>query len=138
MYYPITMKPDLYGEEPAITTDSILGKCTYESDELYAFVTFTTSFKGILIMLALPCVILVVLLIVAIVRANAKDKDEDMAFEETYDEIFNEDMYDDEYDDEDLGATAPLYQSILLRTLAIPLPCSGRSLPLHRTLNARQ
>lgn len=111
MYYPITMKPDLYGEEPAITTDSILGKCTYESDELYAFVTFTTSFKGILIMLALPCVILVVLLIVAIVRANAKDKDEDMAFEETYDEIFNEDMYDDEYDDEDLGATAPLYQS---------------------------
>lgn len=109
LYYPTTMRSEMVGTEPAITVDSILGKCTYESGELYSFVKFATGASGILLMLVLPCVILVIMLIVAIVRVNSRH-DEEYAFEENYDEMFSEDSYDDAGDyDEELGRS-PLYR----------------------------
>lgn len=111
-YYPTTMQADSVGTEPPITVDSILGKCAYESGELYTYITFATSVPGILTLLVLPSVILVIMLIVAIVRANGKHDDE-YAFEENYDEVFSEDSYDADngYEDEELGGRSPLYRS---------------------------
>lgn len=111
-YYPTTMQADSIGTEPPVTVDSILGKCAYESGELYTYITFATSVPGILTLLVLPSVILVIMLIVAIVRANGKH-DEEYAFEENYDEVFSEDSYDADngYEDEELGGRSPLYRS---------------------------
>lgn len=111
-YYPTTMQADSIGTEPPVTVDSILGKCAYESGELYTYITFATSVLGILTLLVLPSVILVIMLIVAIVRANGKHDDE-YAFEENYDEVFSEDSYDADngYEDEELGGRSPLYRS---------------------------
>ena len=111
-YYPTTMQADSIGTEPPVTVDSILGKCAYESGELYTYITFATSVPGILTLLVLPSVILVIMLIVAIVRANGKHDDE-YAFEENYDEVFSEDSYDADngYEDEELGGRSPLYRS---------------------------
>ena len=111
-YYPTTMKTNDVGTEPPITVDSILGKCAYESGELYSYVTFATGVPGILTLLVLPSVILVIMLIVAIARANGKHDDE-YTFEENYDEVYSEDSYDDgdsAYDDEELGGRSPLYR----------------------------
>ena len=110
LYYPTTMRTEAVGTEPAITVDNILGKCMFQSGELYSFVKFATGVSGILLLLVLPSVILVIMLIVAIVRANSRHDDE-FAFEENYDEVFSEDSYDEapEYDEE-LGRT-PLYRS---------------------------
>lgn len=109
-YYPTTMQASTVGTEPPITVDSILGKCTYESGELYAYITFATGVPGILTLLVLPSVILVIMLIIAIARANGKNDDE-FAFEESYDEVYSEDSYDSdsEYDDEELGGRSPLF-----------------------------
>lgn len=111
-YYPTTMKTNDVGTEPSITVDSILGKCAYESGELYSYVTFATGVPGILTLLVLPSVILVIMLIVAIARANGKHDDE-YTFEENYDEVYSEDSYDDDdsaYDDEELGGRSPLFR----------------------------
>lgn len=111
-YYPTTMKTNDVGTEPPITVDSILGKCAYESGELYSYVTFATGVPGILTLLVLPSVILVIMLIVAIARANGKHNDE-YTFEENYDEVYSEDSYDDDdsaYDDEELGGRSPLFR----------------------------
>ena len=111
-YYPTTMKTNDVGTEPPITVDSILGKCAYESGELYSYVTFATGVPGILTLLVLPSVILVIMLIVAIARANGKHDDE-YTFEENYDEVYSEDSYDDDdsaYDDEELGGRSPLFR----------------------------
>lgn len=111
-YYPTTMKTNDVGTEPPITVDSILGKCAYESGELYSYVTFATGVPGILTLLVLPSVILVIMLIVAIARANGKHDDE-YTFEENYDEVCSEDSYDDDdsaYDDEELGGRSPLFR----------------------------
>lgn len=111
-YYPTTMKTNDVGTEPPITVDSILGKCAYESGELYSYVTFATGVPGILTLLVLPSVILVIMLIVAIARANGKHDDE-YTFEENYDEVYSEDSYDDDdsaYDDEELGERSPLFR----------------------------
>lgn len=111
-YYPTTMKTNDAGTEPPITVDSILGKCAYESGELYSYVTFATGVPGILTLLVLPSVILVIMLIVAIARANGKHDDE-YTFEENYDEVYSEDSYDDDdsaYDDEELGGRSPLFR----------------------------
>lgn len=111
-YYPTTMKTNDVGTEPPITVDSILGKCAYESSELYSYVTFATGVPGILTLLVLPSVILVIMLIVAIARANGKHDDE-YTFEENYDEVYSEDSYDDDdsaYDDEELGGRSPLFR----------------------------
>lgn len=111
-YYPTTMKTNDVGTEPPITVDSILGKCAYESGELYSYVTFATGVPGILTLLVLPSVILVIMLIVAIARANGKHDDE-YTFEENYDEVYSEDSYDDSdsaYDDEELGGRSPLFR----------------------------
>ena len=111
-YYPTTMKTNDVGTEPPITVDSILGKCAYESGELYSCVTFATGVPGILTLLVLPSVILVIMLIVAIARANGKHDDE-YTFEENYDEVYSEDSYDDDdsaYDDEELGGRSPLFR----------------------------
>ena len=111
-YYPTTMKTNDVGTEPPITVDSILGKCAYESCELYSYVTFATGGPGILTLLVLPSVILVIMLIVAIARANGKHDDE-YTFEENYDEVYSEDSYDDDdsaYDDEELGGRSPLFR----------------------------
>ncbi len=111
-YYPTTMKTSDVGTEPPITVDSILGKCAYESGELYTYVKFVTGVPGILTMLVLPSVILVIMLIVAIVRANGGHDDE-YTFEENYDEVYSEDSYDDSdsaYDDEELGGRSPLFR----------------------------
>ena len=108
-YYPTTMQASSVGTEPPITVDSILGKCAYESGELYAYIKFATGVPGILLLLVLPSIILVIMLIVAIARANGKH-DEEFAFEESYDEVYSEDSYDDsEYDDEELGGRSPLF-----------------------------
>ena len=111
-YYPTTMKTNDVGTEPPITVDSILGKCAYESGELYSYVTFATGVPGILTLLVLPSVILVIMLIVAIARANGKHDDE-YTFEENSDEVYSEDSYDDDdsaYDDEELGGRSPLFR----------------------------
>ena len=111
-YYPTTMKTNDVGTEPPITVDRILGKCAYESGELYSYVTFATGVPGILTLLVLPSVILVIMLIVAIARANGKHDDE-YTFEENYDEVYSEDSYDDDdsaYDDEELGGRSPLFR----------------------------
>lgn len=111
-YYPTTMKTNDVGTEPPITVDSILGKCAYESGELYSYVTFATGVPGILTLLVLPSVILVIMLIVAIARANGKHDDE-YTFEENYNEVYSEDSYDDDdsaYDDEELGGRSPLFR----------------------------
>lgn len=111
-YYPTTMKTNDVGTEPPITVDSILGKCAYESGELYSYVTFATGVPGILTLLVLPSLILVIMLIVAIARANGKHDDE-YTFEENYDEVYSEDSYDDDdsaYDDEELGGRSPLFR----------------------------
>lgn len=111
-YYPTTMKTNDVGTEPPITMDSILGKCAYESGELYSYVTFATGVPGILTLLVLPSVILVIMLIVAIARANGKHDDE-YTFEENYNEVYSEDSYDDDdsaYDDEELGGRSPLFR----------------------------
>ena len=111
-YYPTTIKTNDVGTEPPITVDSILGKCAYESGELYSYVTFATGVPGILTLLVLPSVILVIMLIVAIARANGKHDDE-YTFEENYDEVYSEDSYDDDdsaYDDEELGGRSPLFR----------------------------
>ena len=92
--------------------DSILGKCSYESGELYTYVKFATGVPGILILMVLPSIILVIMLIVTIVRASMGHDDE-YTFEENYDEVYSEDSYDDgdsAYDDEELGGRSPLYR----------------------------
>lgn len=108
LYYPTTMVSSEIGTEPSITVDNILGKCTYESSELYSYITFSTGVAGILLLLVLPCVILVIMLITAIVRANGRTDDDEYAFEENYDEVYSEDSYDDY--NEELGST-PLYRA---------------------------
>ena len=75
----------------SITKDKIIAICTGypESIELGKFIAFTTSVKGLLIELVLPCVILVVFLIIAIFSSkNNEDEEED-----------NFDFY--EYDEEE-------------------------------------
>ena len=111
-YYPTTMKASDVGTEPPVTVDSILGKCSYESGELYTYVKFATGVPGILILMVLPSIILVIMLIVTIVRASMGHDDE-YTFEENYDEVYSEDSYDDgdsAYDDEELGGRSPLYR----------------------------
>lgn len=111
-YYPTTMQANAIGTEPAITVDSILGKCTYESGELYSFIQFATGVPGILALLVLPSVILVIMLIVTIAKANSNRSDE-FAFEESYDDVYGEDSHDpdsDDYDAEELGARSPLFR----------------------------
>ena len=94
-YYPTTMKASDVGTEPPVTVDSILGKCSYESGELYTYVKFATGVPGILILMVLPSIILVIMLIVTIVRASMGHDDE-YTFEENY--------------DEELGGRSPLYR----------------------------
>ena len=111
-YYPTTMKASDVGTEPPVTVDSILGKCSYESGELYTYVKFATGVPGILSLMVLPSIILVIMLIVTIVRASMGHDDE-YTFEENYDEVYSEDSYDDgdsAYDDEELGGRSPLYR----------------------------
>lgn len=108
-YYPTTMQPDRAGTEPPVTETSIVGICKFESKQLYHFVDFITSFKGILLTLALPAVLLIVMIIVSIVRASSRNRGEEYGFEESYDELVGEDSYDndiyeeetyEDYDDE--------------------------------------
>ena len=111
-YYPTTMKASDVGTEPPVTVDSILGKCSYESGELYTYVKFATGVPGILSLMVLPSIILVIMLIVTIVRASM-GRDDEYTFEENYDEVYSEDSYDDgdsAYDDEELGGRSPLYR----------------------------
>lgn len=62
--------------DSAITKDKIIAVCTRSpiSLELGKYITFTTGWKGILLELVLPCVILVIFIIAKIA---ASDKDED-------------------------------------------------------------
>ena len=119
-YYPTTMQVDTIGTEPAVTVDSIRGICRYESSQLYSFIQFATGFSGIIVLLALPCVILVILLIAALVRRSARNREDDAyAFEESYDELAGEEDYnydDEEYDDEEFvnDMQQPSYQTLSL------------------------
>ena len=65
-----------------ISKDKIVAVCSGypESKDLGAFIRFTTSIKGILALLILPCVILVILLIVKI-ASSGSDSDEDDNFD---------------------------------------------------------
>ncbi|MBQ8515266.1 MAG: hypothetical protein IJ496_07700 [Ruminococcus sp.] len=101
LYYPTTMRTDSIGTEPAITASSILGLCQFEHAGLYTYITFVQTMPGILLLLALPCVLLIAMLITKIVRARNRKLDEDAyAFEESYDGIPGEDMYDEEYEED--------------------------------------
>lgn len=111
-YYPTTMQVDTIGTEPAITVDSVRGICRYESAQLYSFIQFATGFSGIIVLLALPCVLLIALLIVALVRRSANKREDDAyAFEESYDELPGEEDYnyddEEEYEDEDFVNDVP-------------------------------
>lgn len=110
-YYPTTMQVDTIGTEPAITVDSVRGICRYESAQLYSFIQFATGFSGIIVLLALPCVLLIALLIVALVRRSANKREDDAyAFEESYDELPGEEDYnydDEDYEDEDFVNDVP-------------------------------
>lgn len=116
-YYPTTMQVDTIGTEPAVTVDSIRGICRYESSQLYSFIQFATGFSGIIVLLALPCLILVILLIAALVRRSVRNREDDAyAFEESYDELAGEEDYnydDEEYDDEEFvnDIQQPSYQT---------------------------
>ncbi|MBR6241913.1 MAG: hypothetical protein IKQ90_00290 [Ruminococcus sp.] len=70
-----------------ISKSDILAVCSGypESKDLGAFIRFTTSIKGILLLLILPCVILVALLIAKIASSKEDDDDENFDFYE-YDE----------------------------------------------------
>ena len=110
-YYPTTMQVDTIGTEPAITVDSVRGICRYESAQLYSFIQFATGFSGIIVLLALPCVLLIALLVVALVRRSASKREDDAyAFEESYDELPGEEDYnydDEDYEDEDFVNDVP-------------------------------
>ena len=66
---------------------------------------------GIIVLLALPCVLLIALLIVALVRRSANKREDDAyAFEESYDELPGEEDYnydDEDYEDEDFVNDVP-------------------------------
>ncbi len=70
-----------------ISKNDILAVCSGypESKDLGAFITFTTSIKGILLLLILPCVILVILIIAKIASSSDDLDDENFDFYE-YDE----------------------------------------------------
>ncbi len=107
LYYPTTMQTDRMGTEPAITSSSILGICDFEHAGLYSYITFVQTLPGILLLLALPCVLLIAMLIAKLVRARNRRLDENSyAFEESYDEVAGEDAYDGEYSEEDYEANA--------------------------------
>ncbi|MBQ8688479.1 MAG: hypothetical protein IJ512_08065 [Ruminococcus sp.] len=102
LYYPTTMQTDAIGTEPAITSSSILGLCEFEHAGLYSYITFVQTLPGIILLLALPCVLLIALLITKIVRSKNRKLDEEAyAFEESYDEVPGEDIYDEGYADDD-------------------------------------
>lgn len=105
LYYPTTMQTDRIGTEPAITGSSIIGLCEFEHEGLYSYITFVRTLPGIILLLALPCVLLIIMIIAKIARSKSRRLDEDAyAFEESYDEVPGEDMYDEDYmDDDDNG-----------------------------------
>lgn len=106
LYYPTTMQTDRIGTEPAITGSSILGLCEFEHAGLYSYVTFVQTLPGILLLLALPCVLLIAMLIGKLVRNRNRRLDESAyAFEESYDEVPGEDVYDEDYADEETDDT---------------------------------
>jgi hypothetical protein len=101
LYYPTTMQTDRAGTEPAITGSSVLGLCQFEHAGLYSYVTFVQTLPGILLLLALPCILLIAMLIAKLVRARNNRLDENAyAFEESYDEVPGEDSYDEDYIDD--------------------------------------
>lgn len=73
------------GSSESIPKESIAAICTghTESKELGGLIRFTSSIKGILLLLVLPCVLLVIFLIVKI--ASSKDDEDEFGFYE-YDE----------------------------------------------------
>ena len=101
LYYPTTMQTDRIGTEPAITGSSILGLCQFEHAGLYSYITFVQTLPGILLLLALPCILLIAMLISKLVRSRNRRLDEAAyAFEESYDEVPGEDSYDEDYIDD--------------------------------------
>lgn len=115
-YYPTTMRPEEAGTEPPITADSILGKCTNYSTNLYTAIKFARSIPGIICLLILPCVILLIMLIVKIVRVNNDREDEEVAYDEPYSEMYGDPIdYNDNEPDE-----APLYQPSSRNDAVIP------------------
>ncbi len=102
LYYPTTMQADRIGTEPAITSSSILGICEFEHAGLYSYVTFVQTLPGILLLLALPCILLIAMLIAKIIRNRNRRLDENAyVFEESYDEVPGEDVYDEDYAEEE-------------------------------------
>ncbi len=101
LYYPTTMQTDRAGTEPAITGSSVLGLCQFEHAGLYSYITFVQTLPGILLLLALPCILLIAMLVSKLVRARNSRLDESAyAFEESYDEVPGEDSYDEDYIDD--------------------------------------
>ncbi|MDD6270014.1 MAG: hypothetical protein PUA84_08180 [Oscillospiraceae bacterium] len=103
LYYPTTMQTDRLGTEPPITGSSIIGICEFEHSGLYSYITFVQTLPGILLLLALPCVLLIAMIVMKIVRSRNRRLDENAyAFEESYDEVPGEDAYDEDYSDEEM------------------------------------
>ncbi|MGN0584484.1 MAG: hypothetical protein ACI4JD_03420 [Ruminococcus sp.] len=103
LYYPTTMQTDRLGTEPPITGSSIIGICEFEHSGLYSYITFVQTLPGILLLLALPCILLIAMIVMKIVRSRNRKLDENAyAFEESYDEVPGEDAYDEDYSDEEM------------------------------------
>lgn len=75
-----------------ISKDNVIAKCTTESRNLGAVISFLSSMPGIIVGMLLPCFIILALLIMKIVSIRKADNNEDMA-EADYD--------DDDEDDEE-------------------------------------
>ncbi len=85
-YYPGTALDQ--GSELTIPRSNIFAICTWQSPELYEFVTFATSVSGIMTLLVVPCIILIIMLLVRIVRSSSDDMDdEEFLFAEAEKEI---------------------------------------------------
>lgn len=85
-YYPGTALDQ--GSELTIPRSNIFAICTWQSPELYSFVTFATSVSGIMALLVVPCIILIIMLLVKIVRSSSDDMDdEEFLFAEAEKEI---------------------------------------------------
>lgn len=102
LYYPTTMQADSVGTEPAVTSTSIIGICEFEHSGLYSYITFIQTLPGIILLLALPCILLITMIIIKLVRSrNRRHEEDEYAFEESYDEVPGEDVYDEDYSDEE-------------------------------------
>lgn len=121
MYYPTTMQQDSVGTEPAISGSSIIGICEFEHSGLYSYIKFVQTIPGIILLLALPCILLIVMIIVKCVRSKSRrlEEDEYDDYDDEFDEAMDNDSddFDDNYDQNYTPEqTKPLYTPDITNT----------------------